>query len=83
MILDAIAFLLFPITRYYILWITKHSGADYLNIHRWLLTKHTVRFLKKHGVKTCVWTVDNPRAIARLKALRVDGIFTNYPDRLN
>lgn len=79
---DILAFILFPITKYYILWLVRHARADYLNINRWLLSKRKVQFLRKHGIRTCVWTVDNPKTIAYLKELQVDGIITNYPDRL-
>ncbi len=39
---------------------------------------------KAHGrnLKVFVWTVDNPEDIQKVKNLGVDGIFSNYPDRL-
>ena len=34
------------------------------------------------GLKVLVFTVDHPEDIARMAALGVDGVFTNYPDRM-
>ena len=34
------------------------------------------------GLKVFVWTVNKPRDIKRMKKLGVDGIFSNYPDRI-
>lgn len=36
----------------------------------------------QQGLAVYVWTVDDPAAIAHLKALGVDGIMSNYPDRI-
>lgn len=36
----------------------------------------------QRGMKVLVWTVNHPDDIARMKALGVDGVFCNYPDRL-
>ncbi|MGB3465525.1 MAG: glycerophosphodiester phosphodiesterase family protein [Cyclobacteriaceae bacterium] len=37
---------------------------------------------REQGLKVFVWTVNHPEDIARMKKMEVDGIFTNYPDRL-
>ncbi|MDD4961175.1 MAG: glycerophosphodiester phosphodiesterase family protein [Candidatus Marinimicrobia bacterium] len=34
------------------------------------------------GLKVYVWTVDDPKEAARLRAMGADGFFSNYPDRL-
>lgn len=81
-VFDALAVLFFPITKYYMLWVVRHARADYINLHRLLFSRKKVMFFKKHGIKTCAWTVDSPKQIAHLKSLGVDGIITNYPDRL-
>lgn len=36
----------------------------------------------REGMKVFVWTVNHPKDIERMKLLRVDGIFSDYPDRL-
>lgn len=34
------------------------------------------------GLKVLVWTADKPEEIAKARALKVDGIISNFPDRL-
>ena len=81
-IFDFLAILFLPITKHYIRWLVKRAGADYLNINHRFLDKNKVALFKKHGIKICAWTVDSQKKIDYLKSLGVDGIITNYPDRL-
>jgi glycerophosphoryl diester phosphodiesterase len=37
---------------------------------------------KRHGLKVVTWTVNDPKRMKELIALGVDGIMTDYPDRL-
>lgn len=37
---------------------------------------------QQQGLRVFVWTVDDPEAITHLRALGVDGIMSNYPDRI-
>ncbi|MDD3095475.1 MAG: glycerophosphodiester phosphodiesterase family protein [Candidatus Marinimicrobia bacterium] len=41
-----------------------------------------VKRVHKGGLKVYVWTVDNAPEAARLRAMGVDGFFSNYPDKL-
>ncbi|OGY50843.1 MAG: hypothetical protein A3J59_03245 [Candidatus Buchananbacteria bacterium RIFCSPHIGHO2_02_FULL_56_16] len=82
LILDFLALLFLPVTKYYISWVVSHAHADYLNINHRLLNSHKVELFKRRGIKICAWTVNNRRKIDYLKRLGVDGIITNYPDRL-
>ncbi|MFA6381781.1 MAG: glycerophosphodiester phosphodiesterase [Candidatus Buchananbacteria bacterium] len=82
LILDFLAILFLPLTKYYISWVVKSSHADYLNINYHLLNKKKVELFKKRGIRVCAWTVNNPKKIEYLKGLGIDGIITNYPDRL-
>ena len=70
-----------------------HPPADYLgfakkinaySIHFDLknLTKEMVEQVHQAGYKVNVYTVNEPVDIQRMKDWGVDGIFTNYPDRL-
>lgn len=82
LVLDFLAILFLPITKYYIVWVVKNAHADYLNINYHFLDKKKVEAFKKKGIKICAWTVNSQRKIDYLKDLGIDGIITNYPDRL-
>jgi len=36
----------------------------------------------KNGLEVHVWTVDNPKLIKKMKKMGVDGITSNYADRI-
>lgn len=82
LVLDFLAILFLPITKYYIIWVVRHSNADYLSINHRLLNRGKVALLRKHDIKICAWTVNSTKKIEYLKRLGIDGIITNYPDRL-
>jgi len=46
------------------------------------LSEEFVQHAKKRGLKVFVWTVNHPEDIERMRHMQVDGIFTNFPDRL-
>lgn len=46
------------------------------------VTQAAVREARKLGLKVIVWTVNEPRDIEQMIALGVDGIISDYPDRL-
>ncbi|MDX9893418.1 MAG: glycerophosphodiester phosphodiesterase [Patescibacteria group bacterium] len=82
LMMDFLAIVFWPITKYYISWIVRYANADYLNINHRLLTERNIKLFKRRGIKICAWTVDSRRKINLLKKMGVDGIITNYPDRL-
>lgn len=53
-----------------------------LFLHYSLVTSEVVRELHRRNGQVFVWTVDDEAEMRRLVALEVDGIGTNYPDRL-
>ncbi|MCE5270948.1 glycerophosphodiester phosphodiesterase [bacterium] len=57
-------------------------GAWSVNLNKGVITAGLVKRCHKQGFRVLVWTVDEPEEIARLKALGVDGIIGDYPDRL-
>ena len=46
------------------------------------ITGELLNYTRKKGLKTIVWTVNDKDDIERMKSLRVDGIASNYPDRI-
>jgi glycerophosphoryl diester phosphodiesterase len=57
-------------------------GAEALHPERPLVTPELVKAAHGEGLAVYVFTVDDPADMARLLALGVDGIFTNFPERL-
>jgi len=56
--------------------------AKALHPHFSLLTESNVTRAQQAGYKIITWTVNEPEDIARVKALGVDGIISDYPERL-
>ena len=81
-ILDFLAILFLPVTMYYIRWLVGRANADYLCINYHFLDKKKVEIFQRRGIKICAWTVNSQKKIDYLKGLGIDGIITNYPDRL-
>jgi glycerophosphoryl diester phosphodiesterase len=48
-----------------------------------LLTKEDVQYCHKKGIKVIPWTVNEIADIKAIKALGVDGIITDYPNRIS
>lgn len=59
-----------------------HLGAWSVNVSRELVTPKLVGEAHRHGMKVFVFTINEPDEMARLCGLGVDGIFTDYPDRV-
>ncbi|MDN5216416.1 glycerophosphodiester phosphodiesterase family protein [Fulvivirgaceae bacterium BMA12] len=60
----------------------KHLNAYAINPCIDFINQAFVEDAKMKGLKTFVWTVNYAEDIKRMQLLGVDGIFTNYPDRL-
>lgn len=56
--------------------------AKALHPHFSLLTESNVKNAKQAGFKIITWTVNDPENIERMKAYGVDGIISDYPERL-
>jgi len=78
-------------------WMAKNYSLDQLflipNIikslegHAWSafyrdVTKQNVELAHKHGLATCVWTVNKEQDIIRMIEYGVDGIITDYPKKV-
>lgn len=57
-------------------------NAVALHPHFTLLTESNVKKAREAGYKIYTWTVNELADIARMKALDVDGIITDFPDRM-
>ncbi|MEE2659603.1 MAG: glycerophosphodiester phosphodiesterase family protein [Candidatus Latescibacterota bacterium] len=58
-------------------------GANTLNVWQAALTPALLEELRKRGVSVWTWTVDDAVILRDVVELGVQGILTNYPDRLN
>lgn len=61
---------------------TEGLNIAYLNLCSEFINQEFVDDAHRLNLKVLVWTVNHPSEINRIKALGVDGIFTNFPDRL-
>jgi glycerophosphoryl diester phosphodiesterase len=50
--------------------------------HYRLVSEKTVAFARKNGMKIIPWTVNEPEDIRKVLALKIDGIISDYPDRV-
>lgn len=62
--------------------IAVEAGAWSLNPAIYHTNQALVDDAHARGLKVLVWTADKPEEIARARTLGVDGIFSNFPDRL-
>lgn len=63
--------------------IAKELDAVAINPDFNLLTNENVAQIKKEGFKINTWTVNESSDIEMMKELGVDGIITDYPERVN
>lgn len=63
--------------------IAKELDAEAINPNFRELDLEVAQQIRKAGFKIYPWTVNNPGDIARMKQIGVDGIITNYPERVN
>lgn len=47
-----------------------------------LLTAENTRQMQEKGLKVFPWTVNEPEDIARIKSYQINGIITDFPDRI-
>ncbi len=62
--------------------IARELKAEAINPNFMALTESNVAAMQAEGFKVYPWTVNEPQAIELLKAMKVDGIITNYPERV-
>ena len=62
--------------------VAKKLNAVAINPNYKLLNKNTVNEIKKEGLKIFPYTVNSLNDIDKMKTLGVDGIITDYPERV-
>ncbi len=61
----------------------KELKATAINPQFESLTQENVNQIHEEGLKVYTWTVNEPADIEKMKSFGVDGIITNYPERVN
>lgn len=62
--------------------IAKELTAVAINPDHQKLDLKIANKIREQGFKIYPWTVNEPQAIIKMKRMGVDGIFTNYPERI-
>ncbi|WP_318310517.1 glycerophosphodiester phosphodiesterase [Flagellimonas crocea] len=62
--------------------VAKELNAAAINPHFKALTKESTEKIQKEGLKVYTWTVNEPEDIQKMIEFGVDGIITNYPERV-
>ncbi|MFS4468618.1 glycerophosphodiester phosphodiesterase [Maribacter sp. 2210JD10-5] len=62
--------------------IAQELNAVAINPYYKNLTRENNKIIKQAGLKIYPWTVNDEQAIMEMKRLGVDGIITNYPERI-
>ncbi len=60
----------------------RAAGADAIHPDARLVSRALVDHAHAAGLQVNVWTVDQPKRMQRLASWGVDGIMTNYPERM-
>jgi glycerophosphoryl diester phosphodiesterase len=60
----------------------KAAGGKYWSVDSWDLDATQVKTAHELGIRVAVWTVNEPEEMAKFIDMGVDGIITDYPDRL-
>ena len=60
----------------------RHLKAFSIHPYYRMVTRDFIADCHRNDIKVYVWTVNKPEKIKKLKSLDVDGIFSDFPDRL-
>lgn len=72
----------FLLIKYYLVYrLTKNQIAR-LHLYYLLVSPQLIDFLHHHNIKIFAWTVNHPGLIKKFAYWGIDGIFSDYPDRL-
>ncbi len=78
----------FLISRFRLLdhwWLSfaKKIRASFIGPSLKIISKRLIRKAHKHGLRVYIWTVNDPKDIERMRRWGADGIFSNFPDRVD
>jgi glycerophosphoryl diester phosphodiesterase len=62
--------------------VARELKAEAINPHFTQLNAENVAKLHEAGFKVYTWTVNDPSDFQKLSAMGVDGVFSDYPDRM-
>ncbi len=63
-------------------WFAKKFRCSAIISHRYYTTEWLVKRAHNNGMKIFVWTVNEEKEIKFFKDIKVDGIITDYPDKI-
>ena len=75
-------FIFFPLVKHYVVKRMSSKSVDIISIHHLLATKNFIDRIHKCNKIAFTWTVNQLQKIRKLKEWQVDGIHSDYPDRL-
>lgn len=81
-IIDSVCLYFLSFTQQIILIRAKESGVHTVNLNRKLAHKKVINFLHDENMLVNVWTLNGRKAIEKFKKRGVDGIFSDFPERL-
>jgi len=58
------------------------GGADEILLHHRIATKRIIAAAHRQKLTTAIWTVDDPRWLARARNLDISAIITNHPAKM-
>jgi len=58
------------------------SGADEILLHHRIATKKAIAAAHEQRLIPAIWTVDDPRWLARARSLQISAIITNHPAKM-
>lgn len=64
------------------LFLSRTFNLQYIKPHRHVISKNIISIAHEKGWKVLVWTINKPKDIEKMKELGVDGILTDFPDRI-
>lgn len=62
--------------------LAKGCGANFIGIEVAMVTKKLVDSLHKEGFLVFAWTINDKKTAEEMRKLRLDGIFSNCPDKV-